>query len=163
MEARVISEREVWAAQERWGHGVVEVGKAHIERREYVSLAAKLLVALYAYNDGPVLFKPTRAAESQFRATEQTALSYFVGGLVEEDIGFAIQPWGQVRFVNEGMILRRDIALAMGNYYFTDCGTGEELKVEYTFGYQRGVDGRLLINLHHSSLPFQSEFGIGSA
>jgi hypothetical protein len=40
----------------------------------------------------------------------------------------------------------------MGNYYFT-TPEGEEVKVEYTFGYIL-EDGELLINLHHSSLPF---------
>ena len=44
-------------------------------------------------------------------------------------------------------------ALAMGNSSFTDLN-GEEVKVEYPFGYVRGEDGRLLINLHHASLPY---------
>ena len=39
----------------------------------------------------------------------------------------------------------------MGNYYFTDL-SGAETKVEYTFGYQLH-EGRLHINLHHSSFP----------
>ena len=43
--------------------------------------------------------------------------------------------------------------MAMGNYYFTGPD-GKETKVEYTFGYIIGKDGKLKINLHHSSLPF---------
>ena len=42
-----------------------------------------------------MLFKPTKAAEHQFRPTGEEAMSYFVGGSVvdngyEEDAGFAI-------------------------------------------------------------------------
>ncbi len=42
----------------------------------------------------------------------------------------------------------------MGNYYFTDAKTGDEVKVEYLFGYVRDKDGKLRINVHHSSLPY---------
>jgi hypothetical protein len=45
----------------------------------------------------------------------------------------------------------------MGNYYFTDAKTGEETKVEYSFGYTRNKDGKLLIILQYSSLPFNPE------
>ena len=41
----------------------------------------------------------------------------------------------------------------MGNYFFTGPD-GSDTKVEYTFGYVRGDDGKLKINLHHSSLPY---------
>ena len=47
------------------------------------------------------------------------------------------------------------VALAMGNYFFTDL-SGAETKVEYSFGYIRGPGGELRINLHHSSLPYQA-------
>jgi hypothetical protein len=46
--------------------------------------------------------------------------------------------------------------LAMGNYFFTDL-SGIMVKVEYTFGYIRGNNGNLKINLHHSSLPFKND------
>jgi hypothetical protein len=44
----------------------------------------------------------------------------------------------------------------MGNYFFTELD-GTEIKVEYTFGYIKDSDGRLKINLHHSSIPFSKE------
>jgi hypothetical protein len=109
---------------------------------------------LYGYDEGTVLFKPTKAAEEQFRLTEDEALSYFVGGIIEEDTGFALQPWSAVRFENADIIIDTDSAVAMGNYFFTDVETGDEVKVEYTFGYVRGADGDLLITVHHSSLPY---------
>ena len=40
----------------------------------------------------------------------------------------------------------------MGNYYFEDLA-GNEVKVEYTFGYKL-IDGNLKIDLHHSSFPY---------
>jgi len=43
----------------------------------------------------------------------------------------------------------------MGNYFFTETN-GNEVKVEYTFGYFLNNEGELKINLHHSSLPFIS-------
>ena len=44
----------------------------------------------------------------------------------------------------------------MGNYFFT-TPEGEEVKVEYTFGYITDSEGKLRINLHHSSMPATSE------
>ena len=40
----------------------------------------------------------------------------------------------------------------MGNYFFTSP-EGDEVKVEYTFGYVLDEAGAVRINLHHSSMP----------
>ena len=40
----------------------------------------------------------------------------------------------------------------MGNYFFTDSN-GDEVKVEYTFGYVSDENGNLRIQVHHSSMP----------
>ena len=42
----------------------------------------------------------------------------------------------------------------MGNYFFTDT-SGNEVKVEYTFGYKL-IDGNLKIDVHHSSFPLSA-------
>ena len=55
---------------------------------------------------------------------------------------------------NHAIALKGDVAIAMGNYYFTCATTGDEAKVEYTLGYQRCDDGEVRIFLHHSSVPF---------
>ena len=101
-----------------------------------------------------MLFKPTMASEEQFRPTFQSALSYFVASNNEcpEDNGFAIKGWTEVRFENAGVIVDGIYAIAMGNYFFTDQ-RGVETKVEYTFGYIQDEEGRLRIQLHHSSIP----------
>lgn len=152
-----ITEREVEAAQQAWVAGIVAIGKTYQEKGDYRAAALRVLDQLYAYDEGEVLFKPTKAAEDQFRVTKDEALSYFVKGKEPEDHGFALQPWSNVRFENEAVALNQDTAQAMGNYYFTDANTGKETKVEYTFGYQRDkTDGHLRIVLHHSSLPYSS-------
>ena len=40
------------------------------------------------------------------------------------------------------------------NEYFFTTKDGQEIKVEYTLGYVEDKDGKLKINLQHSSLPY---------
>ncbi len=146
---------DVVALQNQWGHGIVTIGKVFQAGGDYTTAAREMIAKMYGYDDGPVLFKPTKAAADQFRETADQALSYFVGGSVPEDHGFAIQPWSEVRFENHDVVIQNNMAVAMGNYYFTDANTGDVIKVEYTLGIKRCEDGRPVIFLHHSSLPFQ--------
>ncbi len=150
-----ITEEEVRAAQEAWAEGIEDISAVYLEEGDYRARAAAHILELYGYEQGPVLFKPTLAADDQFRENFEQALSYFVGGVVEEDGGFAIKPWSEARFGEQEIILMGDAALAMGNYYFTPHEGGEPQKVEFSFGYFRDDDGELRINLHHSSLPYQ--------
>ena len=149
-----ITEKEVIDAQNTWANAVIEIGKAYKNKGDYQKLAAETVDNLYGYDEGKVLFKPTLASEGQFRLTEEDAVSYFVKGKIAEDKGFALRPWSKVRFENAGVSVDCSDAMAMGNYYFTAANTGKETKVEYTFGYRKSDDGKLLIDLHHSSLPF---------
>merc|ERR550514_1319871 len=135
----------------------------HKDGGEYVKAAADAAGELYAYGKGNVLFKPTKAAEYQFRPTAEEAMSYFVGGKVVdngygEDGGFAInggRGWSDCVYDNHQIEIKGDVAIAMGNYYFTCSTSGEKAKVEYTFGYQRCDDGKVRIFLHHSSVPYK--------
>ncbi len=149
-----ITEKDVINAQETWANAIVAIGKEYKNKGNYKELAANTVDTLYGYDEGTVLFKPTKASEGQFRLTEEDAISYFVKGKIAEDNGFALQPWSKVRFENAGVSVACNDAVTMGNYYFTDANTGKETKVEYTFGYRKNNDGKLLIDLHHSSLPF---------
>lgn len=148
-----VTTQDVLDAQKAWGKGIVRIGRIYTEGGDYRAAARVLVETLYAYDLGPVLFKPTLASDVPFRGTLEAALSYFVGGLYEEDHGFAIRPWTFVRLVNDGIIVDGDRALAMGHYYFTDTDGGVT-KVEYSFGYIRDDQGHLRITLHHSSLPY---------
>ena len=153
----MVSLAEVKDAQRAWGEGIVAIAAAHTNGSDYVGLATDHVNTLYAYQMGPVLFKPTLAATDQFRPTFATALSYFVASnnACPEDKGFAIKGWTNVRFENSDVIIDGNTALAMGNYFFT-APDGAEVKVEYTFGYIQDDDGKLRIQLHHSSMPAES-------
>lgn len=151
----MITQEEVKKIQNTWGEGVVKIGSLKHNRIECEKFTSEFLDNLYAFEIGNVLFKPTKCAIEQFRPTKSEALSYFIAGddrACNEDKGFAIQPWTKVRFENSGFILEEDRALSMGNYFFTDLN-GDEAKVEYTFGYKL-INGKLKIDLHHSSFPY---------
>lgn len=145
---------DVEDAQQAWGEGIVAIATAHSTGGDYVEVARNHVETLYAYGLTAVLFKPTLAAIEQFRPTFDQALSYFVASNNEcsEDKGFAIKGWTNVRFENADVILEESTALAMGNYFFT-APDGDEVKVEYTFGYMVDSAGNLRIQLHHSSMP----------
>lgn len=150
----MVTVEDVEKAQKAWGDGIIAIAAAHSSGMEYVETARNHIESLYAYDIGPVLFKPTMAVKEQFRSTFEGALSYFVAsnGECPEDKGFAIKNWKNVRFENEEIIIDGKIALAMGNYFFTSPDD-EELKVEFSFGYIVDSTGALRINLHHSSMP----------
>ena len=150
-----ITKAEVAAAQQAWGQGIVDISRVYSETGDAKARATEHINSMYAYGDTIVLFKPTLASEDQFRGNFDEALSYFIGREGTEDTGFAIKGWTKVRFENEGTYAGSDLAMAMGNYFFTGPD-GKETKVEYSFGYVRGDDGKLKIMLQHSSIPFGS-------
>ncbi len=151
-----ITEDAVIEAQKEWGDGIVAIAKAHSDGGDFKARAREHVNTLYAYGATPVMFKPTLAAEDQFRENFDEALSYFIGTEGTEDSGFAIKGWTKVRWENNGIYTNKKSAMAMGNYFFTGAD-GSETKVEYTFGYVLDNEGGLKINLHHSSLPYAAE------
>merc|ERR1712070_1000517 len=161
--AAAISEEAVHNSQAAWASAIKNISETYLEGGDYVAAAGDAAGQLYGYGHSQVLFKPTKALEAQFRPSAEDAMSYFVGheaveGGHAEDSGFAInggKGWSDVRFENHQSKLTGDVALAMGNYYFTCAQTGSETKVEYTFGYKKCQDGHLRIFLHHSSVPFE--------
>eukprot|EP00931_Biecheleriopsis_adriatica_P030233 TRINITY_DN1783_c0_g1_i12.p1 TRINITY_DN1783_c0_g1~~TRINITY_DN1783_c0_g1_i12.p1 ORF type:complete len:316 (+),score=80.54 TRINITY_DN1783_c0_g1_i12:138-950(+) len=94
-------------------------------------------------------------------------MSYFVGSDavtdgIPEDAGFAInggKGWSDVVFDNHQIEVNGNVAMAMGNYYFTSADDGSVTKVEYTFGYKKFEDGKMRIFLHHSSVPYVAQKG----
>ena len=150
----MINRADVESAQKAWGQGIIEIATAHSNGMDYVERARNHIKSLYGYEFGPVLFKPTFAVDVQFRSTFEGALSYFVAsnGVCQEDKGFAIKNWVNVRFENEDIVINGTTAMAMGNYFFT-TSEGEEVKVEFSFGYILDSSRNLRIHLHHSSMP----------
>ncbi|MYD71776.1 MAG: phosphoribosyl-AMP cyclohydrolase, partial [Acidobacteria bacterium] len=98
--AEPISEQTVIDAQRAWGEGIVAIAKAHADGGDYTARAKEHINDLYAYGETNVMFKPTMAAEDQFRETFDEALSYFIGQDGTEDKGFAISGWTNVRWEN---------------------------------------------------------------
>lgn len=155
----MITEQEISNAQAAWGEGIVRIGKVFTENGDFRTAAAVHINNFYHYQEGAVLFKPTLASQKQFRTDFAGALSYFVGGNSHypEDHGFAIKPWSAVRWENIGIKIIGNMAVAMGNYYFTPAKGGDDVKVEYSFAYTKDKEGRLKIILHDSHFPFSPE------
>lgn len=150
----MVTIEDVNLAQQAWGSGIVAISQSHSNGGDYVGVARNHVESLYAYGLTNVLFKPTLASVEQFRPDFESALSYFVASnnACPEDTGFAIKGWTKVRFENSDVILNENTAIAMGNYFFTDPD-GLDVKVEYTFGYLKDDEGKLRIQVHHSSMP----------
>ena len=155
MENMKISEQDIIKAQELWAENIINIGKIYLEKGDYKDFARKFVKNFYAYDIGKVLFKPTLASKNQFRNTFDDALSYFVKGSIQEDEGFALKCWDNIRYEDRNIIILDNYAIAMGNYFFKKSYEENEIKVEYTFGYIQKNLKHLVINLHHSSLPFK--------
>ena len=152
----MVTKEQVINAQNEWGAGVVEIGSLKNDFSSCKSYASDFLDKLYSFEDGNVLFKPTKCEIEQFRPTKLEALSYFIAGderACQEDKGFAIKSWCDVKWENAGVKIIDDIAVCMGNYFFI-AHNQEDLKVEYTMVF-KSISGSLKIILHDSHLPYQ--------
>tara|TARA_B100000902_G_C27290925_1_gene907091 strand:- start:958 stop:1416 length:459 start_codon:yes stop_codon:yes gene_type:complete len=151
----MITKEDVLSIQKKWSNGLLEIVNQHQNNLDFSSCASEFIDRLYDYQNTEVLFKPTLAIEIQFRDSKDAALSYFIGNNsnFSEDNGFALKGWSNVKWENSGIQLFENIAIAMGNYYFTNNeGT---IKVEFSFVYKKDNNGDLKIILHDSHLPYQ--------
>jgi len=120
------------------------------------AVAEQIIDAAYAYQYGPVLFKPTLAYGNQtFRTTRAGALSYFVGGdpAFPGDTGFALKHWRKVEIKNAAIYRDGSTGTSMGNVIITNKD-GAVTMVDKSWTFRKFVDGKLRIVLHHSSLPY---------
>ena len=150
----IFSEQEIIVAQNLWAGQVVEIGHLYSSNLDYKTKAYDFVKNFYAYEISNVLLKPTLASKNPFRLKLEDALSYFIGGCIIEDKGFALKPWKKINFSERKIIILNELALSMGNYFFQSVDGSDEVKVEFTFGYVKDKDNNLLINLHHSSIPY---------
>ncbi|MFN3620747.1 hypothetical protein [Sphingorhabdus sp.] len=154
-----ITVAEVEAAQRAWGDALVAISTTY-DRDGFAAakrLAETVLDSAYAYNMGPVLFKPTLTLAPQtFRTKRDGALAYFVGGdkTYPNDSGFALKGWRTYKIDNAGIVVTGTSATSMGNVTLTDA-KGNVTTVDKTWGYVRDGEGKLRIFLHHSSLPYK--------
>ena len=147
-----ITQANITRAQKNWGEAILAISKAHREQKDYKSLAKNYIEQLYAYPIAPTLFKPTLAAQQPFRLKLEDALSYFIGGKIEEDEGFALKNWKTIDFSNGHYHLRKDTAVSMNTCVLTTT-LGDTWKIFSTFGYLKDPKDKLRIFLHHASLP----------
>ena len=147
-------EEDIINIQKEWASGIVKMGELSNDRDSLESFTSDFLDKIYDFQN-QVLFKPTKAANEQFRNSKGSAYSYFIAGddrECQEDNGFALSNWTEILFDNSNIIINEDIAIAMGNYTFKN--EASKIKVEYSFVYKNYGD-EIKIILHHSSLPFK--------
>jgi len=148
-------EEDIINIQKEWASGIVKMGKLSNDRDSLESFTSDFLDKIYDF-DNQVLFKPTKAANEQFRNSKGSAYSYFIAGdnrECQEDNGFALSNWTEILFDNSNIIINEDIAIAMGNYTFKN--EASKIKVEYSFVY-KNYGNEIKIILHHSSLPYKT-------
>ena len=148
-------EEDIINIQKEWASGIVKMGELSNDRDSLESFTSDFLDKIYDF-DNQVLFKPTKAANEQFRNSKGSAYSYFIAGddrECQEDNGFALSNWTEILFDNSNIIINEDIAIAMGNYTFKN--ESSKIKVEYSFVY-KNYGNEIKIILHHSSLPYKT-------
>lgn len=155
----MITSDDLAKARDAWGNGKIAISKAFEEQgiEQARQVASTHLDAIYGYDHGPVMFKPTMASGDQtFRPTKAGALAYFCGHSDEFplDAGFAIRGWRSMESVTSVEFIEGNVATWMGWVSLTDKD-GNTTTVDKTFGYKKDDKGVLRIFLHHSSLPYQ--------
>lgn len=131
-----------------WTHGVMDIGRVYNAEGDYRKTALAFIEEHYAFDRGDVLFKPTFTKEIVFRNSIEKALSYFVGGVVPEDNGFALRTWEKIDLIQVNTI--ESIGAAMGLFNFKPAGSNTKTKVVFTFILDSS-ETILKIKVHHSS------------
>jgi len=160
-----ITEAEVSQIQRGWCDGLLAISAAY-QSGGYDAARAKaaaVIDAAYAFNYGPVAFKPTYATgEDTFRSTRDGALAYFVGPdpsiplFRGKKLGFATyRNWVKCEIKDDVVQLLGNTANTMGQFILTDA-QGQTAAPEKTMTFIREMDGSVRIVLHHSSAPFDA-------
>ena len=160
-----ITEAEVNKLQEGWCDAVLSISAAY-QNGGYDAAKAKAAAVIdsaYAFNYGPVAFKPTYASgPDTFRTTRDGALAYFVGPdpsiplFRDKKLGFATyRHWVKCEIKDEVVQLLGNTANTMGQVILTDSN-GQTAEPEKTWTFLREMDGSVRIVLHHSSAPFDA-------
>ena len=165
-----ITRREVRNAFNGWTDALVDISQTY--KNDGFEAAKELTEAVidggYAYQIGPVAFKPTWANGDQtFRTTRKGAVSYFVGGDEDyDDLGFAIgsapdpvtgerSAWKDSWFDLSVRRFDGETAIVQGLLY-TEAEDGTVGYVDKTWGFQKDDLGNVRIVLHHSSSPYET-------
>tara|TARA_Y100000768_G_scaffold380194_1_gene356945 strand:+ start:548 stop:988 length:441 start_codon:yes stop_codon:yes gene_type:complete len=144
-------EKQVLDFLTSWKDGILNISKSYIDKDSYQKKALKFIQSHYLFDVENVLFKPTMTKSILFRNDLDSALSYFVGGSIPEDTGFAIKPWEKIDISEVSHLLENNLIIAMGVFKFTLSNTHEVTKVAFTF-VLKCTDDKLKIKVHHSSI-----------
>jgi len=144
----VINETDVKLFVDSWKQGVLDIRNVYDNKGNYREQASKFLKTHYLFETESVLFKPTLTREEIFRNSFDRALSYFIGGDIDEDKGFALQEWKSINTDQINILIEDVLVIAMGVLSFK---SDEVLKVAFTFILKENNSG-LKIKVHHSSL-----------
>ena len=152
----MITKEDVIQVQKQWADAIIAIGQMRDKPDLCQKETSKLLDKLYAFENGNILFKPTKASQTPFRFDKDATQSYFISANPNfpEDRGFALKPWVKVNFENANFILDEKRAIVMGNYSFTDRNN-IQCKAEFTFAYVLTKENRLKIDVHHSSFSYK--------
>ena len=143
-----INETDVKLFVDSWKQGVLDIKNVYDNKGDYQEQASKFLETHYLFETESVLFKPTLTREEIFRNSFDRALSYFIGGDIDEDNGFAIQEWKSIDTDQINILIEDELIIAMGVLSFK---SDEVLKVAFTFMLKES-NSDLKIKVHHSSL-----------
>ena len=143
-----INETDVKLFVDSWKQGVLDIKNVYDNKGDYQEQASKFLETHYLFETESVVFKPTLTREEIFRNSFDRALSYFIGGDIDEDKGFAIQGWESIDTDQINILIEDELIIAMGVLSFK---SDEVLKVAFTFMLKES-NSNLKIKVHHSSL-----------
>ena len=143
-----INETDVKLFVDSWKQGVLDIRNVYDNKGDYQEQASKFLKTHYLFETESVLFKPTLTRVEIFRNSFDRALSYFIGGDIDEDKGFAIQEWKSIDTDQINILIEDKLIITMGVLSFESNGT---LKVAFTFILKES-NSSLKIKAHHSSI-----------
>ena len=135
---------------ESWIDGIINIGKVYTDKGDFKEIANNFIDSHYAFNDESVLFKPTFTKEVIFRNSKHKALSYFVGGSIQEDYGFALKPWEKITIEELNILEENGLKVAMGIFNLKPVKIDDITSVAFTFVFTEDND-ILKIKVHHSS------------
>ena len=143
-----INETDVKLFVDSWKQGVLDIRNVYHNKGDYQEQASEFLKTHYLFDTECVFFKPTLTREEIFRNSFDGALSYFIGGDIDEDRGFALQEWKSINTDQINILIEDLLIIAMGVLSFK---SDEVLKVAFTFVLKES-NSDLKIKVHHSSL-----------
>jgi len=146
----VINKEQIDSFLNSWAEGVLAIGKYYLENENFTQRALIFIEKHYAFNHGSVMFKPTFTKEKIFRNDKKSALSYFVGGEMTEDSGFAIKPWESIELAEVNYLTENNFSAVMGTLHLKPFDSENISVIAFTFVLEK-YDDSIKIKVHHSS------------